>query len=108
MATMNDLDRVRTPEAWNERLMQRVEEEKNSTAKRTGWRMRTGLLIAAVVAVLGIGITAVAGGLWNNSGRAIIRRCLVLSRKASVKTAQMRISPGCRGCWMRTIRSIRR
>ena len=69
MATMNDLDRVRTPEAWNERLMQRVEEEKNSTAKRTGWRMRTGLLIAAVVAVLGIGITAVAGGLWNNSGK---------------------------------------
>lgn len=69
MAALNDLDRVRTPEEWNERLMQRVEEEKNSTAKQTGRRVRTGLLIAAVVAVLGIGITAVAGGLWNNSGK---------------------------------------
>lgn len=69
MTGLYDLDRVRTPEEWNERLMQSVEEEKDSAAKRTGRRVRTGVLIAAVVAVLGLGITSVAGGLWNNSGK---------------------------------------
>ncbi len=69
MVTLNDMDRVRTPEAWHEHLMQRVEKEKTSATKRAGRRVRTGLLIAAVVAVLGIGITAVAGNLWNNSGK---------------------------------------
>ena len=102
MAAMNDLDRVRTPEAWKERLMQRVEEEKNFETKRTGRRVRTGLLIAAIVAVLGIGITAVAGGLWNNSGKGYHP---TLPNFTDQKTS---LSRGCRGCWMKTIRSIRR
>ncbi len=38
-------------------------------AKKTGRRLRKGLLIAAVVAVLGIGITAMASDLWNNTGK---------------------------------------